>query len=66
MVQMILLWKDNAYQVMSKEQEDGLRTYETDNYEVVRCLMSIASNGGRREDVQGCTFRFIGEMDKES
>ena len=55
-----------AYQVMSMEQEDGLRTYETDNYEVVRCLMSIAFDGGRREEIKGCTFRFVGEVDKKT
>jgi hypothetical protein len=43
-----------AYEVTSKEQEDALRAYETDNYEVVRCHISVE---GRM--VKGCTFRFV-------
>ncbi|KFZ11824.1 hypothetical protein V501_04565 [Pseudogymnoascus sp. VKM F-4519 (FW-2642)] len=31
----------SAYQVMSEEHEDALRKYETDAYEVVRCLIKI-------------------------
>jgi hypothetical protein len=44
---------------MSKEYEDALRGYETDNYEVVRCTISI--EGGKM--VKGCTFRFVGTID---
>ncbi|OBT39535.1 hypothetical protein VE00_09623 [Pseudogymnoascus sp. WSF 3629] len=48
----------SAYQVMSEEDEDALRKYETDAYEVVRCLIKVDGTA-----VQGCTFRFIGETD---
>lgn len=43
-----------AYEVVSKEQEDALRAYETEKYEVVRCRIEV--EGG--EEVMGCTFRF--------
>ena len=43
-----------AYQVKTEACEDALRFYETEKYEVVRCI--IALNG---EEVKGCTFRFI-------
>lgn len=43
-----------AYEVASKEQEDALRAYETESYEVVRCRIEV--EGG--EEVMGCTFRF--------
>ncbi|KAI4934652.1 hypothetical protein J4E85_002510 [Alternaria conjuncta] len=49
-----------AYQVMSQEQEDALRVYETAKYEVVRveimCRMDF-----RARFVRGLTFRFAGE-----
>lgn len=48
----------SAYHVMSEEHEDRLRKYETNAYEVVRCLIRIDGT-----EVQGCTFRFIGETD---
>jgi hypothetical protein len=48
----------SAYRVSSKEHEDALRMYETENYEMVRCKISIDG-----EVVQGCTFRFIGTFD---
>ena len=47
----------SAYEVMSIEQEDILLTYETENYEVVRCCITMA-----RETVQGLTFRFVGSL----
>jgi hypothetical protein len=47
--------KGSAYEVTSKEHEDALRHYETNNYEVVRCQISM-----KDRDVQGCTFRFVG------
>lgn len=50
--------KGSAYQVVSEEDEDALRRYETDQYEVVRC--SIEMNNAI---VDGCTFRFIGVTD---
>jgi len=48
----------SAYQVMSEEHEDALRKYETEAYEVVRCLIKM--NG---ISILGCTFRYIGEID---
>ncbi|KAI4688047.1 uncharacterized protein J4E84_004975 [Alternaria hordeiaustralica] len=49
-----------AYEVVSKEQEDALRVYETAKYEVVRveimCRMDF-----RARFVRGLTFRFAGE-----
>lgn len=39
-----------------EEHEDVLRKYETDAYEVVRCLIKIDGT-----TVHGCTFRFVGE-----
>ncbi|OBT64945.1 hypothetical protein VE03_05682 [Pseudogymnoascus sp. 23342-1-I1] len=50
--------KGSAYRVMSEEHEDALRKYETDAYEVVRCLIKIDGT-----TIQGCTFRFLGETD---
>lgn len=47
-----------AYQVMSEELEDGLKKYESEAYEVVRCVIEMD-----RTIVQGCTFRFVGEID---
>lgn len=49
----------SAYLVCSKEDEDALRRYETDNYEVVRCMILV---DGKKE-VMGCTFRFCGTVD---
>ncbi|KAF4442550.1 hypothetical protein F53441_11711 [Fusarium austroafricanum] len=46
-----------AFLVVSKEEEDSLRIYETDAYEVVRCLIEM--EGG--DMVNGLTFRFIEE-----
>jgi hypothetical protein len=48
----------SAYQVVSEEDEDALRRYETDQYEVVRCSIEMNNT-----IVEGCTFRFIGETD---
>ncbi|KAH6883108.1 hypothetical protein BKA58DRAFT_374473 [Alternaria rosae] len=49
-----------AYEVVSQEQEDALRVYETAKYEVVRveimCRMDF-----RARFVKGLTFRFAGE-----
>ena len=47
----------SAYEVASREQEDALLTYETENYEVVRCSITMAS-----ETVHGLTFRFVGSL----
>ncbi|KAL5334505.1 hypothetical protein BJX70DRAFT_17400 [Aspergillus crustosus] len=47
-----------AYEVTCAEHEEALRYYETDQYEVVRCAISMADTG---EDVWGLTFRFIGD-----
>ena len=43
-----------GFLVRSVEDEDKLRTYETDAYEAVRCSMEFR-NG---EVVPACTFRF--------
>ncbi|KAM7221449.1 hypothetical protein V8F06_003224 [Rhypophila decipiens] len=49
-----------AYLVMDRAQEDALRYYETDQYEVVRCLIELEDG---KELVRGLTFRFIGAVD---
>ena len=49
-----------AYKVVSLEQEDALRMYETAKYEVVRVEIELNSHDGKRF-VKGCTFRFAGE-----
>ena len=49
-----------AYKVLSQEQEDALRMYETAKYEVVRVAIAIIG-GSCTERVQGCTFRFAGD-----
>ena len=51
-----------AFLVVSKEQEDGLRIYETDKYEVVRCEISV-HKADSIEQYRGCTFRFCGDID---
>lgn len=50
--------KGVAYRVFSRDHEDSLRSYETDNYEVVRCTMTLGL-----ERMPGCTLRFIGAAD---
>ncbi|KAE8315509.1 hypothetical protein BDV41DRAFT_574884 [Aspergillus transmontanensis] len=45
-----------AYEVRSEEEEEQLRYYETDQYEVVRCEIHIVDSG---DIVKGLTFRFI-------
>jgi hypothetical protein len=49
-----------AYQVTCGEHEDALRYYETDQYEVVRCAITMDYT---EESVLGLTFRFIGQLD---
>lgn len=49
-----------AYEVMSEEQEDALRVYETSRYEVIRVEIRM-ENGGQGRVVRGCSFRFVGE-----
>jgi hypothetical protein len=51
--------KGLAYQVMSEEHEDSLRKYETSAYEVVRCMIEMSA-----AVVEGCTFRYVGEIDR--
>ncbi|KPM42999.1 hypothetical protein AK830_g3515 [Neonectria ditissima] len=50
--------KGSAFLVVDENQEDALRVYETDQYEVVRCTVEM-------EDglVDGLTFKFVGEVD---
>lgn len=45
----------HAFLVQDQDQEEALRCYETDKYEVVRCEISMGD-----EDVRGLTFRFAG------
>lgn len=57
-----------AYLVKTRKEEDALRYYETDRYEVVRCGIEFLDDGrgdgGEQghgsEWVHGLTFRFIG------
>ncbi|EPE26762.1 hypothetical protein GLAREA_02676 [Glarea lozoyensis ATCC 20868] len=49
----------SAYHVRTKDHEDALRKYETEAYEVVRCSIDLEDGSV----VQGCTFRFTGEVD---
>ncbi|KAF4994319.1 hypothetical protein FDECE_13151 [Fusarium decemcellulare] len=46
-----------AFLVENKDQENTLRVYETDAYEVVRCCIEMEAD----ESVNGLTFRFIGD-----
>ncbi|KAL8731339.1 MAG: hypothetical protein Q9181_004336 [Wetmoreana brouardii] len=43
----------SAYEVTSEEQEEALRRYETEHYEVVRCIITMPN-----QTIQGLTFRF--------
>ncbi|KAE8332608.1 hypothetical protein BDV39DRAFT_167249 [Aspergillus sergii] len=45
-----------AYEVSSEEEEEQLRYYETDQYEVVRCEIHMVDSG---DIVKGLTFRFV-------
>lgn len=47
----------SAYRVTTKEREEALLLYETENYEVVRCSIMMGSG-----TVQGLTFRFAGSL----
>ncbi|CAJ2503830.1 Uu.00g112240.m01.CDS01 [Anthostomella pinea] len=49
-----------AFLVRSREQEEDLRRYETDQYEVVRCEIDSEGQGV----VRGLTFRFVGDCDQ--
>lgn len=53
--------KGKAFLVKDKEVEETLRTYETDKYEVTRCLIEMTDS---IEEVRGLTFRFAGEADE--
>ncbi|RAK90294.1 hypothetical protein BO79DRAFT_253711 [Aspergillus costaricaensis CBS 115574] len=48
-----------AYEVRSAEDEEMLRYYETDFYEVVRCDICMVDVG---EVVKGLVFRFVGDV----
>ncbi|GKZ38093.1 hypothetical protein AbraIFM66950_010040 [Aspergillus brasiliensis] len=50
-----------AYEVCSEEDEEMLRYYETDYYEVVRCDICMVDDVG--EVVKGLVFRFVGDVD---
>jgi hypothetical protein len=45
------------YTVKNRDEEDALRHYKTEKYEVVRCL--IIPTGG--EPMEGSTFRYCGD-----
>ena len=47
----------SAYQVQDRESEESLLLYETEKYEVVRCVIKSADR-----DFSGLTFRFIGSL----
>lgn len=51
-----------GFLVGSKEHEDLLREYETDQYEVARCEFVIA-DGVEMKAQRGLTFRFRGLLD---
>jgi Gamma-glutamyl cyclotransferase, AIG2-like len=51
----------HAYQVVSREHEEALQYYETEMYEVVRCLITIKDGTG--DTIQGLTFRFVGNSE---
>jgi hypothetical protein len=46
-----------AYLIETEEHEETLRLYETENYEIVRCTISME---GRSDAVKGLTFKFVG------
>ncbi|KIY02679.1 uncharacterized protein Z520_01144 [Fonsecaea multimorphosa CBS 102226] len=48
----------SAFLVRSRDEEDALRFYETDKYEVVRCRIFT-----RQGDLMGLTFRFHGDSE---
>lgn len=47
----------SAYEVTSKEREEALLIYETENYEVTRCGIDMLG-----QTVHGLTFRFVGSL----
>ncbi|KXH61467.1 hypothetical protein CSAL01_03878 [Colletotrichum salicis] len=51
----------HAFLITNKDQEDALQCYETDSYEVVRCMIEL--EGQKDEKIRGLTFRFIGDTD---
>ena len=44
-----------AYLLQTEEHEEALRLYETENYEIVRCLITMEG-----KEVWGLTFKFVG------
>lgn len=47
----------SAYQVQDRESEESLLVYETEKYEVVRCIIESADR-----NFSGLTFRFMGSL----
>jgi len=47
----------HAYRVLIREHEEALQYYETEKYEVVRCLIKLHDK--TEEVVNGLTFRFV-------
>lgn len=51
-----------SYMVKSRTEEDALRDYETEMYEVVRCLVNFEKKG-QMKTVRGLTFLYCGGLD---
>ncbi|KAK1528211.1 hypothetical protein CPAR01_12769 [Colletotrichum paranaense] len=51
----------HAFLITNKAQEDALQLFETDNYEVVLCVLELRVE--REQEVRDLTFRFIVETD---
>lgn len=47
----------SAYQVQDRESEESLLLYETEKYEVIRCVIRSANRS-----FSGLTFRFVGSL----
>ncbi|KAF2648825.1 hypothetical protein K491DRAFT_722217 [Lophiostoma macrostomum CBS 122681] len=58
--------KGRACQVISQDQEEALRIYEGENYEVVSTSIVLNSEGNDGECVNGHTFRFVGPPEQLS
>ena len=47
-----------AYLLQTEEHEEALRLYETENYEIVRCFISMEG-----KEIWGLTFKFVGSLE---
>ena len=50
-----------AFWVERKEEEEGLRAYETERYDVVRCEIEVETGSCKSEGFRGLTFRLVKE-----